>query len=46
MIVAAGFGEETVFRGYMFERLGKLFSTGASTRVLRCLYPVRLMLWP
>jgi uncharacterized protein len=33
MVVGAGFGEETVFRGYMFERLGKLFSTGASTRV-------------
>lgn len=33
MLVGAGFGEETVFRGYMFERLGKLFSTGASTRV-------------
>lgn len=30
MIVVAGFGEETVYRGYMFERLGKLF--GASTR--------------
>lgn len=25
MIVVAGFGEETVFRGYLFERLGKLF---------------------
>jgi membrane protease YdiL (CAAX protease family) len=25
MIVVAGFGEETVFRGYMFERLRKLF---------------------
>jgi uncharacterized protein len=25
MIVIAGFGEETLFRGYMFERLGKLF---------------------
>lgn len=24
----AGFGEETVFRGYMFERLGKLFGSG------------------
>ena len=33
MIVGAGFGEETVFRGYMFERLGKLFSSSASTRV-------------
>jgi membrane protease YdiL (CAAX protease family) len=30
----AGFGEETVFRGYMFERLGKLFSARASARVL------------
>ena len=28
MIVVAGFGEETVFRGYMFERLGKLFGSG------------------
>jgi len=25
MIVGAGFGEETLFRGYFFERLGKLF---------------------
>ena len=25
MIVGGGFGEETVFRGYLFERLGKLF---------------------
>ena len=25
VIVGAGFGEETVFRGYMFERLGRLF---------------------
>src|SRR5436190_1588943 len=25
MIVTAGFGEETVFRGYLFERFGKLF---------------------
>jgi membrane protease YdiL (CAAX protease family) len=29
MIVGAGFGEETVFRGFLFERLGKLL--GAST---------------
>jgi membrane protease YdiL (CAAX protease family) len=33
MIFAAGFGEETVFRGYMFERLGKLFGTGAGAKV-------------
>ena len=34
MIVVAGFGEETLFRGYMFERLGKLFGPGISVRVL------------
>jgi uncharacterized protein len=33
MIVGAGFAEETVFRGYLFERLGKLFGTGASAKV-------------
>jgi uncharacterized protein len=27
LIVAAGFGEETLFRGWMFERLGKLFGS-------------------
>jgi membrane protease YdiL (CAAX protease family) len=27
MIFVAGFGEETVFRGFMFERLGKWFGT-------------------
>jgi hypothetical protein len=27
-MLAAGFGEETIFRGYMFERLGKLFPPG------------------
>ncbi|MGZ7079302.1 MAG: CPBP family intramembrane glutamic endopeptidase [Thermoanaerobaculia bacterium] len=36
MIVGAGFGEETVFRGYAFERLGKLFggSTGARVAIV------------
>jgi membrane protease YdiL (CAAX protease family) len=29
MIVTAGFAEETVFRGYLFERLGKPFGAGA-----------------
>jgi membrane protease YdiL (CAAX protease family) len=28
-MIVAGFGEETIFRGFMFERLGKLFGTGA-----------------
>jgi membrane protease YdiL (CAAX protease family) len=27
MIVVAGWGEETLYRGWMFERLGKLFGT-------------------
>ncbi|HWS72909.1 MAG TPA: CPBP family glutamic-type intramembrane protease [Thermoanaerobaculia bacterium] len=30
LIAGAGFGEETLFRGYLFERLGKLFG---STRI-------------
>lgn len=34
MIVSAGFGEETVFRGYLFERLGKLFGSGRRGNVL------------
>jgi membrane protease YdiL (CAAX protease family) len=32
--VGAGFGEETVFRGYMFERLGKLFGSGAGAKTV------------
>ena len=34
MIVVAGFGEETLFRGYMFERFGKLFGSGVWARTL------------
>ncbi|HEX8898226.1 MAG TPA: CPBP family intramembrane glutamic endopeptidase [Chthoniobacterales bacterium] len=34
MIIVAGFGEETVFRGYSFERLGKLFGTKVGARVI------------
>lgn len=36
MIVGAGFGEETVFRGYLFERLGKLLGPrpGATTAIV------------
>lgn len=29
VLVGAAFGEETFFRGYLFERLGKLFGSGA-----------------
>jgi len=32
MIVGAGFGEETLFRGYMFERLGKLLGTSVRAK--------------
>jgi uncharacterized protein len=34
MIVVAGFGEETLFRGYLFERLGKLFGSSVWARTL------------
>ena len=37
MIVRAGFGEETVYRGYLFERLGKLFGTGVGAKALMVL---------
>jgi len=33
MIVVAGFGEETFYRGWMFERLGKLFGNTACAKV-------------
>jgi hypothetical protein len=33
VIVGAGFGEETVYRGFAFERLGKLFGPGIRARV-------------
>ena len=33
MIVVAGFGEETLFRGWMFERLGKLFGQSVPAKV-------------
>jgi CAAX protease family protein len=32
MIVGGGFGEETVFRGYLFERLGKVLGTGRKAK--------------
>lgn len=33
LIVKAGWGEETFFRGYLFERLGKLFGQSLGARV-------------
>jgi membrane protease YdiL (CAAX protease family) len=32
--IGAGFGEETVFRGFMFERFGKLFGSSAQAKTL------------
>jgi uncharacterized protein len=34
LIIGAGFGEETLFRGYLFERLGKLFGSGIGAKTL------------
>jgi uncharacterized protein len=34
LIIGAGFGEETVFRGWMFERFGKLLGKSAGTKAL------------
>jgi membrane protease YdiL (CAAX protease family) len=34
LVVVAGFGEETLFRGYLFERLGRLFGRGAGGTLL------------
>jgi membrane protease YdiL (CAAX protease family) len=42
MIVGAGWGEETVFRGYMFERLGKLFGQGMSAKTASVLITAAL----
>jgi len=33
MIVVAGFGEETFYRGWMFERFGKLFGLSAAAKI-------------
>ena len=37
-MLVAGFAEETVFRGYMFERLGKLFGYGVGAKVAIVLF--------
>jgi membrane protease YdiL (CAAX protease family) len=37
IIFGAGFGEETVFRGWMFERFGKLFGTSVWAKTLTVL---------
>ena len=42
MIVVAGFGEETVFRGYMFERLGKLLGRSLAAQIVTVLVTAAL----
>jgi hypothetical protein len=42
MIVVGGFGEETVFRGYMFERLGKLLGRSPSAKTATVLVTTAL----
>jgi uncharacterized protein len=37
MIVVAGFGEETVFRGYLFERLGRVLGRSRAARIFTVL---------
>ena len=34
VIVGAGFSEETVFRGFLFERFGKLLGPGVAAKIL------------
>jgi membrane protease YdiL (CAAX protease family) len=40
LIVGAGFGEETVFRGFLFERLGKFFGKTATVLLTSLLFGV------
>jgi len=37
VIIKAGFGEETFFRGYLFERLGKLFGQSLGAKIVTVL---------
>ena len=37
MIVTAGFGEETFFRGYLFERFGKLIGHSPGAKIVTVL---------
>lgn len=38
LIIGAGFGEETLFRGFLFERLGKLFGTSGVAKGMIVLF--------
>src|ERR1700738_2211519 len=43
LIFTAGFGEETYFRGWMFERLGKLFGSSVSAKIFILPFPSALV---
>jgi membrane protease YdiL (CAAX protease family) len=38
LVIGAGFGEEVLYRGYLFERLGSLLGRGARARVATLLF--------
>lgn len=42
VVFAAGFGEETIWRGFMFERLGKLWGTGVGPKTATVLVTAAL----
>ena len=42
VLFQAGFGEETVFRGFLFERLGRLFGRGAGAKAAMVLLSATL----
>jgi membrane protease YdiL (CAAX protease family) len=42
IIAGAGFGEETLYRGWMFERLGRLFGQSAPARIAKVLITTAL----
>jgi uncharacterized protein len=46
LIIVAGFGEETVYRGWMFERLGKLLGSSLWARTLAVLVTSALFALP
>jgi membrane protease YdiL (CAAX protease family) len=46
IIAGAGFGEETVFRGFLFERLGKLLGPALGPRHSSCCSPPDGLGWP
>jgi membrane protease YdiL (CAAX protease family) len=45
LILAAGFGEEATFRGFLIERIGKLIGTAPWARALTVLVTTALFAW-